>query len=92
MVADVVTAAIYFVEHQIPLFLLVFGIMLVGLGFVMKGLGQLVALPTGVLAIAAGMGWFTMASGSILALPLDVMEVMAFGLVFVVLAKAFSVV
>ena|GEM_PF-7039597 len=92
MVADVVTTAIYFVEHQIPLFLLTFGLLLIGLGFVVKGLTEMVALPLGVLSVAGGLGWFTMTSGSILALPIDIMQVLGVGLVFLVLAKAFSVV
>lgn len=92
MVAEVVMTAIYFVEHQIPLFLLTLGVLLLGFSFLVKGAGEIVAMPLGVLAIAGSVAWFTMTGGSILALPIDVMEVIGIGLVFVVVAKAFSIV
>ena len=87
---DAITAAWFFVEHQIPLFLLTFGIIFLGLCFVLKPLGQLIAMPIAVLATAVGVAWFTMSSGGIMAMPLDVMQVIGVGIVFMVLAKVFS--
>lgn len=90
MVVNLMAQAMYFVGHQIPLFLLVFGLIYIGLGFAFKSLTNGLSIPIGVLLITASIAWFTMTGGSILAMPLDVMEIIGVGILLIVVGKIFA--
>jgi len=91
MVLSLATAS-YFVAHQIPLFLLAFGVLLVVLAFALKPLGSLVSLvvPAGIVAIVGALSWFTVVSGGLSAMPWDVAEVVGIGIAAIVVGRVFA--
>jgi len=89
MVLHIATAA-YFVAHQIPLFLLAFGVLMVGLAFAFKPLGAALVLPVGIVAIVGTLAWFAVANGGITSMPWDVAEVVGIGIVLVVVGRTFA--
>ena len=93
MAVPLIALAQYVVAHQIPLFLLAFGIifLVIALAFMpYSGLTALVGIPVAILTVAVALGWFTMTSGGIMNMPLDVMQVVGVGIVFVIMAKMFG--
>jgi hypothetical protein len=89
MVLHIGTAA-YFVAHQIPLFLLAFGVILVGLAFAFKPLGAALVLPVGIVAMVVTLAWFVVANGGITNIPWDVAEVVGIGIVIIVIGRVFA--
>jgi|ETN02SMinimDraft_2_1059926.scaffolds.fasta_scaffold30274_1 hypothetical protein len=89
MVLHIGTAA-YFVAHQIPLFLLAFGVILVGLAFAFKPLGAALVLPVGIVAMVVTLSWFVVANGGITNIPWDVAEVVGIGIVIIVIGRVFA--
>ena len=92
MVLSLASSA-YFVAHQIPLFLLAFGVLLVALAFAFKPLGSLVTalvLPVGVVAIVGTLAWFAVSSGGLSSMPWDVAEVVGVGIAAIVVGRVFA--
>ncbi|MFH1424445.1 MAG: hypothetical protein ABIG20_02055 [archaeon] len=90
MAVEVITAMQYFVGHQVPLFLLIFGLLYTAMAFVFKPLAQLAGVPIGVLCIATSLAWFIVSGGGIMAIPVDVMQVVGVGMVVLVVGKVFA--
>jgi len=80
----------YFVAHQIPLFLLAFGVLLVALAFAFKPLGAALVLPVGIVAIVGTLAWFAVSSGGISSMPWDVAEVVGVGIAAIVVGRVFA--
>ena len=85
-----IASGLYFVAHQIPYFLLAFGILLVGLAFAFKPLGAALVLPVGIVAMVVTLAWFAVMHGGISAMPLDVMELLGIGIVIIVVGRVFA--
>lgn len=82
--------AAYFVAHQVPFFLLTFGILMVVLAFAFRPLGAALLLPPAILSIIVSVTWFAVSGGSINNMPWDVSEVIGVGIVLIVVARIFG--
>lgn len=82
--------SVYFVGHQIPLFLLIFGVLYLALGFAVKPLGATLVLPIAAIAIAVSLAWFATMGGGLSMMSMDVVEVIGVGIVLMVLGRIFA--
>ncbi|MFO7872368.1 MAG: hypothetical protein R6U26_01850 [Candidatus Undinarchaeales archaeon] len=89
MVVNLIAQTMYFVGYQIPLFLLVFGMSYLALGFAVKPLNATLALPIAALSISASLAWFVMFGGLTL-MSNEVFAVLGIGLVMLVLGRVFA--
>ena len=89
MVTNLLAQTVFFVGYQIPLFLFVFGITYMVLGFAIKPLNATLALPIAALSISASMAWFVMFGGLTL-MSSEVYVIAAVGFVMLILGKVFA--
>lgn len=83
---------LYLVGHNIPLFLMAFGILYLILAFIVRPAGGYLDISIASLAIAASLGWFIVSGANPFGVWLqpDVLTVLGFGIVGVVLARVFA--
>lgn len=89
MVVNLLAQTVYFVGYQIPMFLLVFGVLYTVLGFTLRPLNVELALPIGALTISASLAWFVIVSG-LAFMPGEVLAVLGIGVVLMVLGRVFA--
>jgi len=93
MVLEFLAALPYIVQYQVPLFLLVFGIIYVAMAYLVKPLGTKLVVPVGALVIAGAFAWFSVVDGGFggfgLLSTTNMLLAVGIGIVAIVLGKIF---
>jgi len=77
------------VEYQLPMFLLIFGILFFILAYAFRAFAPMAVIPFTIMVIAIAITWFIIQSGG-LDMPTEAIEIIGFGLIFVVIGRIFG--